>query len=100
MYDQFIGKEKRAKKLLQDMAELEIRQLDDHLYMKWDERGLYLDVEPDEENHTVKVQSVMIWDYPKTMPIRKETARTIEEYITAYYFARGYDVKFVKDTAK
>ena len=100
VYDQIIGKEKGAKKLLQDMAELEIRQLDDHLYMKWDERGLYLDVKPDEENHTVKVQSVLIWDYPKTMPIGKETARTIEEYITAYYFAQGYDVKFVKDTAK
>ena len=99
VYDQIIGEEKRVKKLFQDMAELEIRQLDDLLYMKWDERGLYLAVEPDVGNHTVKVQSVLTWDYPKTRLMGKETARAIEEYISAYYFAQGYDVKFVDDTA-
>ena len=67
--------------------------------MKWDERGLYLAVEPDVGNHTVKVQSVLTWDYPKTRLMGKETARAIEEYISAYYFAQGYDVKFLDDTA-
>lgn len=95
MKKELIQSEKEDKKRYRSMAHGEIRYEDDFLYIKWEDRGLCLHTEKDEEKQTVHVDPISSWDYPKANRIGKKTAAALEKSIALFFAESGYSCVFM-----
>lgn len=94
LHHQFVGTARKMKRQFESMSEREICILENELYLKWDQRGICLAIELDEEIKTAKVEPAAKWRYPKQQPIGKKLIQKIAEYIQDYFVKQGYTVDF------
>ena len=86
--------QKEAKKRYDNMTHGEIIFEDDYLYVKWDDRVVWLFVEIDEETMAAKVDPIHTWYYPKANTISKSTVKEIKKWISEHFAEMGYVAKF------
>ncbi len=91
---ELIENDREHKKRFESMNHREIIFEDDFLYVKWKERGVWLAAEQDQKRKTIAVDTIDLWDYPKSNKIAKNTVHEIQQAITTYFASRGYIVQF------
>lgn len=87
---------KSFKKNFKKMEHQEIRFDGDYIYLKWNDRGVWLAVKISEDQKLAEIDAVDMWIYPKTNKISKATIKEINDLIRSYFKERGYSVRFVK----
>lgn len=94
-----VGDEKERYKLFEGMEHKQIvfDKEDEFIYMKWEDKGLWLSVILNEDTGIVEVDSIHSWDYPKSNMIEKKTTKEIEKNIRAYFAGIGYSARFTVD---
>ena len=83
-----------AKRRYEPMKHGELVIEEDYIYLKWEERGVWLFFELDEETKTAKVDAVKYWYYPRSTEIAKSTIKEIKSRISAHFAEMGYATKF------
>ena len=86
--------QKEAKKRYGNMTHGEIIFEYDYLYVKWEDRGVWLFVEMDEDTMVAKVDPIHTWYYPKANTIAKSTVKEIKKRISVYFAEMGYVTEF------
>ncbi len=87
--------EQETKQRFDSMTHRQILLDDDLLYIKWEERGLWLCIERDEDAKTVSIDPISFWYYPKNGSIDKKTAEEIERLVRDYFAEAGYTCEFI-----
>ena len=87
--------DKELKSRFEKMKHEDIIFEDEYIYMKWNDNGIWMDVEIDEELKTAEIDHIDMWDYPKSNKIGKDTVKELEKRICAYFAKLGYTVKFI-----
>lgn len=85
----------RNKKLFKKMKHGEVILEDGYIYVKWKEQGIWLSVELDEEEKTAEIDSIDLWDYPKTSNISKSTINSLKNLINTHFSMMGYSTKYI-----
>ena len=83
-----------AKRRYEPMKHGEIVIEEDYIYLKWEDRGVWLFFELDEETKVAKVDPVKYWYYPRSTEIAKSTIKEIKSRISAHFAEMGYATKF------
>ena len=83
------------KKRYKSMSHKQIIFEDDYLYIKWEDRGIWLAVELDEETKTAKIDPITSWHFPKANSISKRIAAEVQKLITDYFDELGYSSEFI-----
>lgn len=94
MKKEFILDTKKTKKRFEKMRHKEIIVEDEYLYLKWNDKGLWISVDADEEASAVTLDAIEFWDYPKHQRIAKQTIADIKRVVNVYYSELGYCVKY------
>jgi hypothetical protein len=94
-----VGDEKGRRKRFEKMEHKQIifDKEDGFIYVKWENKGLWLSVILNEDTRIVEVDSIHSWDYPKSNMIAKNTIQEIEKTISIYFAGLGYTAKFTVD---
>jgi hypothetical protein len=87
--------DKENEKRFGKMNHGEIVFEDDYLYVKWEDKGVWLYVELNEEEKTASIDPIHSWDYPKANTIAKNTVSEIKQIIKEHFANLGYDCKFL-----
>ena len=90
-----ITNDKELKKRFEKMEHREIVFEDEYLYLKWEDRGIWVSVELNDELRTAEVDVIDSWAYPKSYKIAKETIKEIKSLINTYFAGLGYVVKYI-----
>lgn len=93
------GDEKVRRKRFEKMEHKQIifDKEDEFIYIKWENKGLWLSVILNEDTRIVEIDSIHSWDYPKSNMIAKKTIKEIEKTISVYFAGIGYSAKFTVD---
>jgi hypothetical protein len=89
--------DKKLKKRYENMNHKDIIFEDSCIYLKWEERGVLIPVEINEETKETEIEPIDYWDYPKTNKIAKQTEKEIKKLLDAYFSEQGYTVKYIKE---
>ena len=89
---ELIGREKEDKKRFSSMQNGDVVLDGEYVYVKWDDRGVCLLAQIDEEKHEIVVDRVNMWDYPKQQKIAKKTIVEIVAAIEESLNTLGYRV--------
>lgn len=95
MKKEIIDTDKDVKELYENMQHNEVIIKDEYLCLKWQDKGVMLFVEFDEESKKAIVDNVDYWDYPKVNPISKKTIAEIKVKIVEYFNDKGYSCEFI-----
>ena len=91
---EMVLQEKEMKKRFQKMIHKEVVSEGEFVYVKWQERGIWLAVEQKEDCKTVEIDPIEHWTYPKTNKIAKATENEMKSLIMTHYRNMGYTAKF------
>ncbi|MBQ8311352.1 MAG: hypothetical protein IJX80_10120 [Clostridia bacterium] len=94
MKKELILVEKDTKKRIEKMKHKELAFEDGYLYLKWEERGVWLSVEIEGETKIAEIDAINSWYYPKSNKISKETIKELKMIISSYFTELGYTSKF------
>jgi hypothetical protein len=83
-----------AKRRYEPMKHGEIVIEEDYIYLKWEDRGVWLFFELNEETKVAKVDAVRYWYYPRSTEIAKGTIKEIKSRISEHFAEMGYATKF------
>lgn len=86
---------KREKKRFQKMEHGEIIFEDNYIYVKWEEQGICVSVDIDEEQKTAEIDTIDLWHYPKANKISKNTIHNLKSIINTYFAQMGYSTKYI-----
>ena len=86
---------KEGKKRFQKMAHRDIIFEDGYIYLKWQNCGIWVSAELNEELKSAEIDTIDSWDYPKSNQIAKDTTKEIESLINAYFAELGYTTKYI-----
>lgn len=92
---ELILNDREQKKRYKSMSHKQIIFEDDYLYIKWEQRGIWLAVELDEKTKTAKIDPIISWDFPKANTVSKKDAAEIRKLITGYFDKQGYSSEFI-----
>lgn len=92
---ELILNEKESKKRYEKMNNGDIVFEDGYIYLKWQERGVWVAVELIEDLKIAEIDVGCFWDYPKPQRIAKATIKEIETLINTYFAKQGYTTKYV-----
>ena len=95
MKKELISDEKEAKKRYDNMAHKEIIFDDGYVYLKWENKGIWVSVELDEETKFAEIDEIDSWYYPKQNKIAKTTIKEMKGIINSYFAELGYTTKFI-----
>ena len=95
MKKELISDEKEAKKRYENMAHKELIFDDGYVYLKWEDKGIWVSVELDEETKFAEIDEIDSWYYPKQNKIAKTTIKEIKDIINSYFAELGYTTKFI-----
>ena len=95
MKKELISDEKEAKKRYENMAHKEIIFDDGYVYLKWENKGIWVSVELDEETKFAEIDEIDSWYYPKQNKIAKTTIKEMKGIINSYFAELGYTTKFI-----
>lgn len=87
--------DKELKKRFGKMKHGDIAFEEGYIYLKWEDRGLWISVELNEELKTAEIDPIDFWDYPKSQKIAKATAKEIKSLINTYFAGLGYTTKYI-----
>ncbi len=95
MKNEFVSDDKRREKRFEEMKHRDIIFEDGYLYLKWEEYGLWLSVELNEELKTAEIDIMETWDYPKSHKIAKATEKEIKNLLNNYFAELGFTAKYI-----
>lgn len=95
MKKELILDEKEAKKRYEKMKHKELVFDDGYIYLKWEDKGIWVSVEIDEETKIAEIDELDSWYYPKQNKIAKTTIKEIKNIINSYFAELGYTTKFL-----
>ena len=95
MKKELILDDKESKKRYEKMKHKEIVFEDGYIYLKWEERGVWLSVEINEEIKEAEIDAIDFWYYPKSNKIAKETVKEIKGIINTYFVQLGYTTRYI-----
>ena len=77
------------------MAHKEIIFDDGYVYLKWEDKGIWVSVEIDEKTKIAEIDAIDSWYYPKQNKIAKTTIKEMKDIINSYFAELGYTTKFI-----
>lgn len=92
---ELIEDDKAQKKRFQKMKHRDILLDDGYIYLKWEEKGVWVSVELNEELRTAEVDNISSWYYPKANKISKAAIKETEGLINTYFATLGYTTKYI-----
>ena len=95
MKKELISDEKEAKKRYEKMVHKELIFDDGYVYLKWEDKGIWVSVELDEETKFAEIDEIDSWYYPKQNKIAKTTIKEIKGIINSYFAELGYTTRFI-----
>ena len=95
MKHELIFGEKESKKRYEKMNHKEIVFEDGYIYLKWEEKGIWIAVELDEEMKQAEIDVIDSWYYPKSNKIAKNTVKEMKDIINLYFSELGYTTKYI-----
>lgn len=95
MKNELVSDNKNTKKRFEKMKHGDIVFEDDYIYLKWEDHGLWISVEINEELRTAEIDALDSWDYPKSHKIAKATIKEIKTLINTYFAGLGYTTKYI-----
>jgi len=91
---ELIAEEKEQKKLFEKMKHRDIVFKDGYIYVKWNDCGIWVSAERNEEWKTVEIDAIESWDFPKSNKIAKDTVKELKNLIHTYFAGLGYTTKY------
>lgn len=90
------GVREKGKKRFQEMRHRDIVLEDGLLCVKWNDRGVVIPVQQNDELKTIEIDfdAIVFWDYPKRNKIAKDTVREIQVLVDAYFAGLGYTTEY------
>ena len=85
----------KTRKRFESMAHGEIIYEDGFVYIKWQDCGVWLFAEKDEESESFKVDNPESFDYPKYGEIPEDIRNGIKDLCEGYFTGLGYSVRFI-----
>lgn len=95
MKKELVSDDKNMKKCFEKMKHRDIIFEDGYIYLKWEDDGLWISVELNEELRMAAIDPIDSWDYPKSYKIAKATIKEIEILINTYFAELGYTTKYI-----
>ena len=95
MKKELISDEKETKKRYEKIAHKELIFDDGYIYLKWEDKGIWVSVEIDEETKIAEMDAIDSWYYPKQNKIAKTTIKEMKGIINSYFAELGYTTKFI-----
>lgn len=95
MKKELVSDDKEMKKRFEKMQHRDIVLEDGYLYLKWEEHGLWISVELNNELNTAEIDVIDSWDYPKSHKIEKVTIKEIKTLINTYFARLGYTTNYI-----
>lgn len=95
MKKELVSDDKNMKKRFEKMKHRDIIFEDGYIYLKWEDDGLWISVELNEERRMAAIDPIDSWDYPKSYKIAKATIKEIEILINTYFAGLGYTTKYI-----
>ena len=95
MKKELVSDDKNMKKRFEKMKHRDIIFEDGYIYLKWEDHGLWISVELNEELRMAAIDPIDSWDYPKSHKIAKATIKEIEILINTYFAGLGYTTKYI-----
>ena len=95
MKKELISDEKETKKRYEKMAHKELIFDDGYIYLKWEDKGIWVSVEIDEETKIAEMDAIDSWYYPKQNKIAKTTIKEMKGIINSYFAELGYTTRFI-----
>ncbi len=95
MKKELVSDDKNMKKRFEKMKHRDIIFEDGYIYLKWEDDGLWISVELNEELRTAEIDAIDSWDYPKSHKIAKATIKEIKTLINTYFAELGYTTKYI-----
>lgn len=95
MKKELVSDDKNTKKRFEKMKHRDILFEDGYIYLKWEDHGLWISVELNEELRMAEIDPIDSWDYPKSNKIAKDTTKEIKTLINTYFAGLGYTTKYI-----
>ena len=95
MKNELVSGNKKLKKHFEKMRHGDVDFEDGYIYLKWEDHGLLISVELNEELRTAEIDPIDSWDYPKSHKIAKATVKEIKNLINTYFAGMGYTTKYI-----
>lgn len=95
MKNELVSDDKNTKKRFEKMKHGDIVFEDGYIYLKWEDHGLWISVELNEELRTAEIDAIDSWNYPKSHKIAKATIKEIKTLINTYFTGLGYTAKYI-----
>lgn len=92
---ELITDDKKFKKRFKKMEHRNIFLEDGYIYLKWEDRGVWVSVELNDELGIAEIDAIDTWAYPKSNKIAKKTVKEIKSLINTYFAGLGYVVKYI-----
>ena len=92
---ELVSDDKNTKKRFEKMHHRDIVFEDGYIYLKWEDYGLWISVELNEELRSVEIDTIDSWDYPKSHKIAKATIKEIKTLINTYFAGLGYTINYI-----
>ena len=92
---ELITDDKEAKKRYDKMEHRQLIFEDGSVYLKWEDKGIWVSVELDEETKIAQIDSIDCWYYPKANKIAKATITEMKGIISLYFAELGYTTSFL-----
>lgn len=91
---EFVGKEKENKKRFSAMQNGEVILDGEYVFAMWEDRGVCLLAQTDEEKKHITVERIHKWSYPKEHIISKAARIELKVLIEDYFEGIGYSSEF------
>ena len=95
MKKELVSDDKNMKKRFEKMKHRDIIFEDGYIYLKWEDHGLWISVELNEELRTAEIDPIDSWDYPKSNKIAKAAIKEIKTLLNTYFAGLGYTTKYI-----
>ena len=95
MKSELVSDDKNMKKRFEKMKHGDIVFEDGYIYLKWEDHGLWISVELNEELRTAEIDPIDSWDYPKSNKIAKTAIKEIKTLLNTYFAGLGYTTKYI-----
>ena len=95
MKKELVSDDQSTKKRFEKMKHGDIVFEDGYIYLKWEDYGLWLMVELNEELKIAEIDLIDSWDYPKSHKIAKATVKEIKNYLNTYFAGLGFTAKYI-----
>ena len=95
MKNELVSDDKNMKKRFEKMKHGDIVFEDGYIYLKWEDHGLWISVELNEELRMAEIDPIDSWDYPKSNKIAKAAIKEIKTLLNTYFAGLGYTTKYI-----